>query len=175
MKESEFYTNPHEEKVERLRNRRLVYLLLAIVCNIMPLISPIYRFNADQGIIYERSYRMNLVEITTLLTENTTGIVSKGACQNILPMTIMLALFILSCAVIFIMNFTYRRYTMWGCYVAVVFGVIYYALVIDCGVRATDDLCATLVPNWTLFFPALSIEMMLMTKLNIEKDIKGDF
>lgn len=169
------YEDPHEESLNRLRGRRLVYFILAILCSIMPLISPVFRFGADQGIIYERSYRMNFSKIVTLLVENTTGFLTVGESMSVLKMNITLCLFILLCVVLFIMNFTYRRYTMWGCYAAVAIGVIYYVMVIDCGVRATDDLCASLTLNWSLFFPALSIELLLMARQNIDKDIKGAY
>lgn len=165
----------HEESCERLRTRRLVYLILAILCSIMPLISPIFRFGSDQGIIYERTYEMTLTKIQTLLIENTTGIVSNGAFQPVIALNSILALYIVACIVLFFMNFSYRRYTMWGCYVGAVIGVLYYILVTDCGLRASDDLCASLWPNWSVFFPALSMEFLLLTKLNIEKDIHGDY
>lgn len=169
------HQEPHEESLDRLRGRRLVYLILAILCSIMPLISPVFRFAADQGMIYERSYDMTYSHITMLLTENSTGYISVGDSQNIMKMNITLSVFILSCVVLFFMNFTYRRYTMWGCYAAVAIGVVYYILLIDCGVRVSDDLCATFTPNWSLFFPALSIELLLLSAQNIDKDIKGAY
>lgn len=165
----------HEESLERLRTRRLIYLVLAILCSIMPLVSPIFRFHSDQGMLYERGYRMTNKQVQTILTENNTGILTKGACLSTQGLTITLSLFIATCAIILGMNFTYRRYTMWACYAPVALGVIYYILAIDLGVQISDDLCATFSPNWSLFFPAISMEMLLMVKLNIEKDIKGDF
>lgn len=169
------HIEPHEESLDRLRNRRLIYLALGILCAIMPLISPAFRFNADQGIIYERTYEMTFSRIRMVMTENTTGYISYGDSMSIIKMNSALCLFVLSCVVLFLMNFTYRRYTMWGCYAGVAIGVIYYILMIDCGVRASDDLCATFSPNWSLFFPALSIEMLMLTAQNIDKDIKGAY
>lgn len=165
----------HEESLERLRTRRLIYLILAILCSIMPLISPVFHFHSDTGMLYERSYKMSYTTVQTILTEHTTGIYNYGDSLSITKLTITLSLLIVCCIIIFGMNFTYRRYTMWACYAAVAIGVIYYIMLIDLGVQISDDLCATFSPNWSLFFPAISMEMLLMVKLNIEKDIKGDF
>ena len=160
------------ESLENIRfiRRRIVYIAIALVATIVLFFKPVFTFQSDTGINYERTYSMSVTTFTMTLTDLETGfthVARQRSVAGLLCCAIAMCIGCIACGVWY-----YRRRLLKKlCNITLFFAVLYYLFMLYYAIVLTDDYSATLWPNWAALMPVIVLEMMLLVRRNISKQM----
>lgn len=163
MKEQE------ENKIRRFAMyRRLAYMAIALTAVCLMKVAPVFSFSTDKGIIYDRSFTMDLQEfqvIQTTLDTNIPYVWETMSVNGLYVLQQILFWTLIACIVVFYPT-KVRWYLSLGIAAA---GGVFYFLLIHYALRISDLQYATLAPTWVAFLPAVVIAMMILLNRNVAK------
>ncbi len=163
MKEQE------ENKIRRFAMyRRLAYMAIALTAVCLMRVAPVFSFSTDKGIIYDRSFAMDLQEfqvIQTTLDTNIPYVWETMSVNGLYVLQQILFWTLIACFVVFYPT-KVRWYLSLGIAAA---GGVFYFLLIHYALRISDLQYATLAPTWVAFLPAVVIAMMILLNRNVAK------
>lgn len=152
--------------------RRIVYIAIAFLASLLLFFKPVFTFQSDTGMIYERSFSMSLSTFTLTLTDLETGfshVKAQKSVAGLLVCTIAMFLGTVSCGVWY-----YRRRLLKKlCNITIFFTVLYYLFMLYYAIYLMDTYFATLWPNWAAFMPVIVLEMMLLIRRNVSKQLES--
>lgn len=155
-----------------IEQRRVVYIVVALVATIVLFFKPVFTFQPDTGINYERVHSMTLTTYTMTLTDLETGfshVAKQRSVAGLLVCSIAMLIGCIACGIWY-----YRRRLLKKiCNVTIFFAVLYYLLMLYYAIVLMDDYSATLWPNWVAFMPIIVLEMMLLVRRNISKQMEA--
>lgn len=163
MKEQE------ENKIRRFAMyRRLAYMAIALTAVCLMRVAPVFSFSTDKGIIYDRSFTMDLQEFQVIQTTLDTHIPQVWATMSVNGLYVLQQILfwtLIACFVVFYPT-KVRWYLSLGIAAA---GGVFYFLLIHYALRISDLQYATLAPTWVAFLPAVVIAMMILLNRNVAK------
>ena len=163
MKEQE------ENKIRRFAMyRRLAYMAIALTAVCLMRVAPVFSFSTDKGIIYDRSFTMDLQEFQVIQTTLDTHIPQVWATMSVNGLYVVQQ--ILFWAIIVCMLVFYPTKVRWYLSLGIAAaGGVFYFLLIHYALRISDLQYATLAPTWVAFLPAVVIAMMILLNRNVAK------
>ena len=163
MKEQE------ENKIRRFAMyRRLAYMAIALTAVCLMRVAPVFSFSTDKGIIYDRSFTMDLQEFQVIQTTLDTHIPQVWATMSVNGLYVVQQ--ILFWAIIVCMLVFYPTKVRWYLSLGIAAaGGVFYFLLIHYALRISDLQYATLAPTWVAFLPAVVIAMMILLNRNVSK------
>ena len=164
--------------------RRWVYMVVAIVAAALIPMKPVFSFQTDRGIIYERSFSMDDRTFYVVQTELDTGkahlvatMPVKGLRYCYLAMlwgSILCLLCFYPEWRVWVCVFFYPEWRVWVCVFTAVAAGMYYVLMAYYAVVIAEDYYATLYPNYMAILPAVVLQMMVLTRRNVIKQINDE-
>lgn len=153
--------------------RRWAYIAIALFATWMLSVAPPFVFKGDEGIIYDRSYSMNIHEVvrTQVIQEHAKDEVTPyrttvvvGSVKGLYYMYKIMWWSIIACFLIF-----YPTKVRWYMSLIVVleaaaFYVLYFHYILN-----VSDSDVTLGPSWMVIFPAVVIVSMVLLNRNIAR------
>ena len=163
MKEQE------ENKIRRFAMyRRLAYMAIALTAVCLMRVAPVFSFSTDKGIIYDRSFTMDLHEFKVIQTTLDTNIPYVWETMSVNGLYVVQQ--ILFWAIIVCMLVFYPTKVRWYLSLGIAAtGGVFYFLLIHYALRISDLQYATLAPTWVAFLPAVVIAMMILLNRNVAK------
>lgn len=163
MKEQE------ENKIRRFAMyRRLAYMAIALTAVCLMRVAPVFSFSTDKGIIYDRSFTMDLQEFQVIQTTLDTNIPYVWETMSVNGLYVLQQ--ILFWAIIVCMLVFYPTKVRWYLSLGIAAaGGVFYFLLIHYALRISDLQYATLAPTWVAFLPAVVIAMMILLNRNVAK------
>lgn len=145
--------------------RHLLFTFVAIVAVALLPSKPVFSFQSDKGIIYERSFSMDRHQFVVTQTDLATGAehVTDTMSVNGLYYCYLGMLF---GSIVCLFGF-FSRKGIKICHFVIAVAGVYYGLAIFYALRMTDLHYATLFPTITIILPAIVIQMMLLARRNI--------
>ncbi len=158
--------------------RHFIFVLAAIVATAFLPSKPIFSFQSDKGIIYERSFSMDRHQFVVTQTDLATGAEHVTATMSVNGLYYCY-LGMLFGSIACMLCFFSRRKTVKVCHFVIAVAGLYYGLAVFYALRIADQYYATLFPTITIILPAIVIQMMLLTRRNIlratrEENEEGD-
>ena len=163
MKEQE------ENKVNRIAMyRRWAYIAIALTAVCLLRITPLFTFATDKGILYDRSFTMDLHEFQVIQTTLDTNVHQVWGTISVNGLYVLQQIMFWALIVCFVVFFPtwVRWYLSMGIAIT---GGAFYVLMIIYAQRITDLEYATLAPSWGAFLPAVVITMMILLNRNVAK------
>jgi len=159
--------------------RRWAYMAIAVVAAVLTTAEPVFSFHSDEGVIYTRSFEMDLKEFRvtqTLLNQTKVDLDDKESLpeqqvkdtMSVAGLYVFQKIMFWACiACIFLFYPTRVRWYM----TLVIMGIVavFYALVIIYALRISDMHYATLAPTWVTFMPAIVLAMMVFLNRNVAR------
>lgn len=152
--------------------RRWVYMAVAIVAAALLPMKPVFSFQTDKGIIYERSFSMDDRTFYVVQTELDTGKAHLVATMPVKGLRYCY-LAMLWGSILCLLCF-YPEWRVWGCVFTAVAAGMYYVLMAYYAVVIAEDYYATLYPNYMAILPAVVLQMMVLTRRNVIKQINDE-
>jgi len=157
--------------------RRWAYMAIAVFATVLITAKPIFSFHADKGILYTRSFSMDLKEfkvtqtiLETVSEEQRLAMPEKEVKEtmSVVPLYVLQKILFWSCIVcIFLIYPAKARWYMTWLIMALV--AVFYVLVIIYSQRISDLHFATLAPTWSAFMPAVVLAMMILLNRNVAR------
>lgn len=146
--------------------RRWAYMAVAILAILLMKSGPAFSFADDKGIIYVRSFSMDMEQLEVTQTELATGVGHTTAVMSVKGLYYCYwAMLIGSIAAL--LSVMGKRWRLRFCVFTIIAAGVYYILLIYYAMQISEDFFATLLPTWTVFLPAVVLEMMVLTLRNI--------
>jgi len=152
--------------------RRVIYITIAILATIPLLIKPVFTFQSDIGMNYERVYSMSMTRFTLTLTDLETGFSHVKGKQSVVGL-LCCAIAMTGCTILCGVWYYRRRLLKKICNITIFFAILYYLFMVFYAMLLMDQFSATLWPNWVAFMPIIVLEMMLLVRRNISKQMKA--
>lgn len=158
-----------ENKIRRFAMyRRLAYMAIALTAVCLMRVAPVFSFSTDKGIIYDRSFTMDLHEFKVIQTTLDTNIPYVWETMSVNGLYVVQQ--ILFWAIIVCMLVFYPTKVRWYLSLGIAAaGGVFYFLLIHYALRISDLQYATLAPTWVAFLPAVVIAMMILLNRNVAK------
>ena len=151
--------------------KRLLFYVIAIFASVMLLYHPVFSFQEDKGIIYVRSFTMDMNNFCVIQTNISTGV------SDIIDVMSVGGLYI--CAWVMLVLSALALLCFWDdvwrmrlCVAAAFFAGAYYLLMIYYAIEITDEYYTTLYPNLYSLLPALVLQSMLVIRKNIARTLR---
>ena len=152
--------------------RHFIFVLVAIVAVALLPSKPIFSFQSDKGILYERSFSMDRHQFVVTQTDLATGAEHVTATMSVNGLYYCyLGMLFGSIACLF--GF-FSRKGIKICHFVIAVAGVYYGLAIFYALRMTDLHYATLFPTITIILPAIVIQMMLLARRNILRATRNE-
>ena len=148
--------------------RRWAYMAIAVLAAILMTAKAPFSFQEDKGIIYVRSFSMDLQTMVVTQTELETGVAQVTATMSVAGLYYCYWIMLFgSLACLIFMIHPKGRLVM--CDITMIAAGVYYVLLVIYALRISDAQYATLAPTWAAFMPAVVLEMMILVHRNVLK------
>lgn len=152
--------------------RHFIFVLAAIVAVALLPSKPIFSFQSDKGIIYERSFSMDRHQFVVTQTDLATGAEHVTATMSVNGLYYCYLGMLLGCIACLFGFFSRKGIKI--CHFVIAVAGVYYGLAIFYALRMTDLHYATLFPTITIILPAIVIQMMLLARRNILRATRNE-
>lgn len=147
--------------------RRVVYIVIAIIAAALTAKEPVFTFGQDKGIIYTRSFSMDLKEFVVTQTTLDTHVDNVWKKESVIGLYVCyILMLVFSIACLFAIYPTMLRLIVSS--LTMTAAGLFYVFWIYYAVKISGEY-ATLAPTWTAFMPAVVIAMMLAVFRNVMK------
>ena len=145
--------------------RRWAYMATAIIASALLTVHPPFSFHSDEGFIYVRSFSMTLQEVIVTQTELKTGIVHDTEHISVIGLYYCYRAMLIG-SFLCLLCFIHVRARKVMAYLTIAAAVAYYVLLIIYALQISGHY-ATLAPTWTVFLPAIVLEVMALLVRNL--------
>ena len=159
-----------EEK--KMMYRRWVYMAVAIAAAAVMPMKPVFSFQEDRGIIYVRSFSMDDQMFVVTQTELDTGIAHVTSTMPVKGLHYCY-LAMLYGSILCLLCF-YSEWRVWVCLLPAFAAGLYYVFMAVYAVHIAEDYFATLYPNYMAILPAVVLQMMVLTRQNVIKQLHDE-
>ena len=153
--------------------RRWAYMAVAMVATLLLSVAPPYRFKGDEGIIYDRSYSLNMHEVvrTQVIQEHAKDDVTPevmkvevGSIEGLYYMYKVLFWSLIACFLLF-----YPTKLRWYLSLVIVLEAAFFYILYIHYVLNVSDSDVTLGPTWMVILPGIVIAMMIQLNRNVSR------
>ena len=146
--------------------RRWIYMVIAIAAAAFLMTRPVFNFQEDKGIIYVRSFSMTQKDFIVTQTEIKTGVAEVTATSSVKGLYYCNKALLYGC-ILCLLCFFSGFWRIWACNITALIAGMYYLLMIYYAIDISGEHYATLYPNIYAFLPAISLQMIIMTRQNV--------
>lgn len=151
----------------QLMYRRWIYMAIGILASVILLVGkPVFNFQDDKGIIYVRSFSMTQKIFVVTQTELKTGVQHITATMPVKGLYYCNKAMLYGCILCLLCFFSDRGRILIALGTACIAG-FYYFLMVHYAMKMSDLHYATLFPNLMSVWPAVVIQMMVLTWRNV--------
>ena len=150
----------------RAMYRRWIYMAIAIIAAAVMPLKPALSFQEDKGIIYVRSFSMDEQTVTVTQTDIKTGMQDITGIVSVKGLYYCHKVMFWGCVLCLLCFFSKQWRIIIALLTAISAGV-YYVLIAYYAIHIADVQYATLYPNYMAAFPAVVLQMMVLTRHNV--------
>ena len=155
-----------EQRVFRDMYRRWIYMIIAVVAALLMRIGPVFSFQEDKGIIYVRSFTMDMHEFVELRTDIQTGVQHVEDTMSVWGLYCCYVVMVWG-SILCILCFFNNRWRVMLCVLVSAAAGLYYMLLVYYALRISDEFFATLYPTLTSICPAVVLQAMVLVRKSI--------
>jgi len=146
--------------------RRWAYMVVAIVASALMGLKPVFNFQEDRGIIYVRSFTIEENVFIVTQTDMKTNYTAETARISIAWLYYIRVAMLVGSILCFLCFFK-NSWRLKLCSFTIACAGVYYLFMIYYALRMVDEQYVTLWPSFITLFPAVVVEMMVLTRQNI--------